>query len=527
MSASGRKKASSRKSSSIRDLVIVLGDQLDESSHLLASLDPDRDLVWMAEVKGESTHVWSSKMRTAVFLSAMRHFAARLADLGIPTRYLSLDDSRAFNSFGDALSATLESVSPERVLCLRPGEWRVLKELEQTCSGHDIPLEISEDPSFYSTPEDFFRHAEGRKQVRLEFFYRELRKRFNILMTEEGKPVGGAWNFDKSNRSAFPRSGPPEIPEPLIFPPDRITESVLESVEKHFADHPGTLGNFGWPVTRQQALAALEDFISNRLPHFGTWQDAMWTGEPWLFHSRISVALNLKLLKPAEAVDAAVRAFDDGLAPIEAVEGFVRQILGWREYVRGIYWWKMPGYLEMNHFGADRPLPAFFWNGDTTMTCLREAISQTLDHGYAHHIQRLMVTGLFCLLLGVDPKQVHQWYLAVYVDAVEWVELPNSLGMTQFADAGLMASKPYSASGKYIDRMSNYCRKCPYNPASSTGDDACPFTTLYWDFLIRHRSELSSIPRMDFQLRNLDRLSRKSINSIQSIAGKLKDSMAG
>jgi deoxyribodipyrimidine photolyase-related protein len=342
-----------------------------------------------------------------------------------------------------------------------------------------------------------------------------------ILMNGK-KPVGDQWNFDAENRGNFGKTGPGVLPAPSRFMPDAITQEVIHLVQQRFAHHPGSLDSFGWPVTRIQALAALEEFITHRLPCFGLYQDAMWEGEVWLYHSHLSSALNLKLLHPREVLSAAVKAYEDGHAPLEAVEGFVRQVLGWREYVRGIYWMNMPGYLELNTSNAHAHLPHFYWTGQTDMACMRDAIEQTLRHGYAHHIQRLMVTGLYALLLGVAPKEVHQWYLGVYVDAVEWVELPNTLGMSQFADGGLMASKPYVASGKYIDRMSNHCKGCRFNPAESTGDAACPFTTLYWDYLNTHADTLAKNPRMLMQLKNLNRLTDEKKHLIAAQASKLR-----
>jgi deoxyribodipyrimidine photolyase-related protein len=312
------------------------------------------------------------------------------------------------------------------------------------------------------------------------------------------------------------------LPAPTRFAPDAITQEVIDWVNGTLAHHPGSVTQFGWPVTRAQALVALQEFITHRLPSFGLYQDAMWEGEVWLYHSHLSCALNLKLLNPREVLAAAEAALQNGHAPLQAVEGFVRQILGWREYVRGIYWTHMPAYAEGNTQQAHEPLPAFYWTGDTEMACLRDAITQTLQHGYAHHIQRLMVTGLYALLLGVEPKQVHQWYLGVYVDAVEWVELPNTLGMSQFADGGLMASKPYVASGKYIDRMSNHCKGCRFNPAESTGETACPFTTLYWDYLDRHADMLAKNPRMLMQLKNLNRLTPAQREAIGTQAQSLR-----
>jgi deoxyribodipyrimidine photolyase-related protein len=303
-----------------------------------------------------------------------------------------------------------------------------------------------------------------------------------------------------------------------------MTKEVMSVVNDRLSKHPGTLNSCGWPVTRTQALEALDSFIQHRLSSFGFYQDAMWEGEVWLYHSHIASALNLKLLNPREVVSAAEKSYQDGKAPLPAVEGFIRQILGWREYVRGIYWTQMPEYLERNEMQANAKLPAFYWSGDTEMACLRDAINQTLNHGYAHHIQRLMVTGLFALLLGVHPKEVHAWYLGVYVDAVEWVELPNTLGMSQFADGGVMASKPYVASGKYIDRMSNHCKGCRFDPAVATGQNACPFTTLYWDYLHRHVDVLAKNPRMLMQLKNLNRLSPEAREEIATQANLIKNS---
>jgi deoxyribodipyrimidine photolyase-related protein len=343
----------------------------------------------------------------------------------------------------------------------------------------------------------------------MEYFYREQRRRHQVLMdgtADNPQPCGGTWNFDADNRQAFGRDGPGPLPPPSRFNPDATTQAVIDLVEQRFAHHPGQAQPFGWPVTRAQALAALDAFITQRLPHFGQWQDAMWAGEPWLYHAHLGAALNLKLLNPRELVARAEAAYRAGQAPLPAVEGFIRQILGWREYVRCIYWTQMPAYADHNALDAQQPLPAFFWTGDTPMACLRDAIGQTLQHGYAHHIQRLMVTGLYTLLLGVQPRQVQAWYLGVYVDAVEWVELPNVLGMALFADGGVMASKPYAATGKYIQRMGNHCAGCRFDPAQSTGDSACPFTTLYWDFLGRHETRLAANPRMALQVKNLARL---------------------
>ena len=486
-------------------LILILGDQLDEDASALSDFDSAHDMVWMAEVREESTHIASSKQRSTVFLSAMRHFASLLQTRGWPLMYRHLDDPDNSGTLAGELAKAIAQVKPEQLLMTAPGDWRVLKSLRAVAQQHDVPLEIRDDNHFFSTVREFADHAKGRKQLRLEYFYRALRQKTGILM--DGKqPVGGEWNFDASNRGSFGKQGPGLLPAPTRFEPDAITREVMAMVNRELANHPGSITTFGWPVTRAQALQALESFITHRLPSFGLYQDAMWEGEVWLYHSHLSCALNLKLLNPREVVEAATDALAKGHAPIEAVEGFVRQILGWREYVRGIYWTRMPEYLDQNAMQATAPLPGFYWTGETDMACLRDAIQQTLTHGYAHHIQRLMVTGLYALLLGVTPQEVHAWYLGVYVDAVEWVELPNTLGMSQFADGGLMASKPYIASGKYIDRMSNHCQGCRFNPAQSTGEQACPFTTLYWNYLDQHADVLARNPRMLMQLKNLNRL---------------------
>jgi deoxyribodipyrimidine photolyase-related protein len=504
----------------LRHLVLVLGDQLNQDASAFMDFDAQQDAVWMAEVDEESTHVKSSKQRTTLFLSAMRHFADDLRHKKWPLIYSVIDEPGNSGTLAGELDQAITKTRPTKLIMTAPGDWRVLQSLRAVASRHDLTLEIRDDTHFFSTVREFTQHAANRKQLRLEFFYRELRHKTGILM-DGGKPIGGQWNFDADNRGSFGKQGPGTLPAPKRFAPDAITQDVIRLVQHRFADHPGSVDSFGWPVTRAQALEALDAFIVQRLPSFGLYQDAMWEGELWLYHSHLSCALNLKLLNPKEVLDAAVDALNKGLAPIEAVEGFVRQLLGWREYVRGIYWMNMPGYLDLNSSDAHAPLPSFYWTGQTDMACLRDAIGQTLNHGYAHHIQRLMVTGLYALLLGVSPKEVHAWYLAVYVDAVEWVELPNTLGMSQFADGGLMASKPYVASGKYIDRMSNHCKGCRFNPAESIGETACPFTTLYWNYLSKHADSLAKNPRMLMQLKNLNRLSDETRSLIAAQALQL------
>ena len=509
----------------LRRLVIVLGDQLDRDSPLLQALDDRQDMVFMAEVREEATHVWSHKARIALFLAAMRHFRDDLLASGIPLHYLALETHK-HATLSAALDACLKTFRPQQVLMQRAGDWRVHQALTDTASRAGLGLDIVENPRFLVTLDDFQGWLGARKQPRMEHFYRFMRKRSGILMDDD-KPIGGKWNYDAENRRGFDRQGPGELPPPPAFTPDAITREVLRLVAREFPEHPGVLEDFDWPVTPGEADVALEDFIALRLPGFGRYQDAMWTGQPFLYHSLLSSSLNLSLLDPSQAIAMAIRALDEGAAPLAAVEGFIRQLLGWREYVRGIYWMRMPEYAGLNALGAGLPLPEFFWSGETDMQCLHETVQQTLRYGYAHHIQRLMIAGLYCLLYGVRPQAVHEWYLAVYVDAVEWVELPNTLGMSQYADGGYMASKPYAASGAYINRMSNYCAGCRYDPSVATGDTACPFTTLYWDFLLRHKGRFTSHPRTALQWRALGSKDRDELKAIRVKAGEIRSCSCG
>jgi len=503
----------------MRQLVLVLGDQLSLTNPALAGIDPRQDRVLMIEAPGEGAHVWSHKARIALFLSAMRHFAEALAAGGFPLEYVRLDDSPE-PALAARLRAALVRLAPERLVVCEPGEWRVLAAVQDAARDAGVPLDVRPDTHFLCSTKEFSAWARDKKMLLLEHFYRHMRRRTGVLMDGD-QPAGGAWNFDKENRAGFGRGGPGTIPPPPRFPPDARTREVIALVEKRFPDHPGSLASFAWPVTRAHALQALDGFIEERLQHFGRHQDAMWTGTPFGWHSALSAALNLKLLDPREVLAAAERAWLRDRRPIASVEGFVRQILGWREFVRGMYWLDMPGLAAANHFGHERPLPKWYWTGSTDMNCMRHVIGQTLEHGYAHHIQRLMVTGVFGLLAGVLPKAVCDWYLAVYVDAVEWVELPNTAGMALYANGGRFTSKPYVASGAYIKRMSNYCNGCRYKPEVREGPDACPFTVLYWDFLARHERELASNQRTALMVRNLDRLGAAERNAVRRKADRI------
>jgi len=504
---------------STRRLVVVLGDQLNLDSLALEGFSPAQDVIWMCEAAQESTHVPSSKHRIVMFLSAMRHFAMELHDKNWSVDYTLLNDPSHSGTLVGELGKALKKFKPEEMVVAQPGEYRLLQGLQDLSASTGVPLTVTHDAHFFTQPKDFEQFASSRKQLRMEYWYRELREKFNILM-EDGKPSAGQWNFDAENRKSFDKNGPVNVPSVTEFKPDQVTKEVIELVNSYFKDHVGHLDSFSRPVTRADALRTLKLFINERLTLFGDYEDAMWTDEPWLYHSHLSAALNLKLLNPREVVLAAEKAYQSGQAPIESVEGFIRQILGWREYVRGMYWLKMPQYLELNHLKATHPLPNFYWTGNTSMVCLSQSIQQTLHHGYAHHIQRLMVLGLYTLMYGVHPVEVHEWFLSVFVDAVEWAELPNSLGMSQYGDGGLMASKPYIASGKYIQRMSNYCKSCPFDPSISVGPKACPMTTLYWDFLITHQSLLTKNPRMGMQLKNLARLDAEKVIAIQNAASE-------
>jgi len=511
----------------LRHLIVVLGDQLDRHASAFDGFDATQDAVWMAEVAEESTHVWSSQQRTTLFLSAMRHFGQALHEDGVPLHYRRLDDPANSGTLAGELRASIQALRPQRVLWVEPGDHRVATALRAAAAAARVPFDEREDRHFLCSTAEFGAHARGRKQLRMEYFYRDMRRRHGVLTDAAGEPEGGTWNFDADNREAFGRDGPGVVPAPLRFEPDAITLEVMALVRTRFASHPGRINHFGWPVTRQQALQVLDRFVSERLELYGRYQDAMWTGQPWLYHAHVASSLNLKLLNPREVIERAEAAYRAGQAPLPAVEGFIRQILGWREYVRGIYWLKMPAYAGLNALDAQEALPAWYWTGQTDLRCLQDAITQTLEHGYAHHIQRLMVTGLYALLLGVQPQQVHAWYLAVYVDAVEWVELPNTLGMGQYADGGLVASKPYIATGKYIERMSDHCRGCRYKPGQRTGPQACPFTTLYWDFLGRHEQRFAAHPRMALQVKNLQRIAPAERQAISERAAEIRAGNVG
>ena len=494
----------------------MLGDQLTLDLAAIKRANKSKDIIIMAEVDAEAEYVKHHPKKIAFIFSAMRHFADTLKASGWKVLYSKIDDPQnSHNIIGEILRYA-EKVEANEVFVTKPGEWRLIELLENT------PLKVSiiEDDRFIASHAEFENWAHDKKALRMEFFYREMRRKTGLLMDGD-KPTGGKWNFDQENR----KSPPKEIitTEPTIFKHDEITKDVLALVNERYSSHFGEIYPFDYAVTPEDANIILDKFIQHSLPFFGDYQDAMMLDEPFLYHALISLYLNTGLLDPLETCRKVEEAFINGDAPLNAVEGFIRQIIGWREYIRGIYFLKGPGYTDQNYLKAKRKLPSFYWSADTKMRCVSQAVLQTKKHSYAHHIQRLMVTGNFALLADVDPKEVHQWYLSVYIDAFEWVEAPNTLGMSQFSDGGLVASKPYISSGAYINRMSNYCKSCHYDVKDKLGDRACPFNALYWDFLIRHKEKFSSNPRMAQMYRNWE---RQDENMKTSTLAKAKKTLA-
>lgn len=475
------------------NLILVLGDQLSPNLSSLKKGDKKTDRILMVEVTEEAIYVPHHKKKIAFLFSSMRHFAAQLRAGGWQVDYVALDNPENTGSFTGEVKRAAAIHQPEQIFVTEPGEWRVLNAISSWSDDLSIPVNILPDDRFIATHDEFQNWVSGRKQLRMEYFYREMRRKTGLLM-EGDQPEGGKWNYDQENRK--PASGDLFMPTVKRFEPDEITRDVLRLVDGHFPNHFGELEPFWFAVTADDAETVLEHFLKEALPRFGDYQDAMLTGEPFLYHSLLSFYINTGLLDPLHVCRRVEAAYYGGEAPLNAAEGYIRQIVGWREYVRGIYWLKMPEYVNSNFFENTRPLPDFYWTGETDMACMHAVIEQTKKEAYAHHIQRLMVTGNFALMAGIDPHQVHEWYLAVYADAYEWVELPNTLGMSQFADGGLLGSKPYSSSGNYINKMSDYCKTCRYDVKQKTGENACPFNSLYWDFLVRNEEKLKSNHRL-------------------------------
>jgi deoxyribodipyrimidine photolyase-related protein len=506
-----------------KTLIPILGDQLTRTLASLRGQTKEDSVILMMEVWDEATYVKHHKQKITLIFSAMRHFAEELREAGWEVDYVRLNDEGNSGSFTGEVARALERHDPARIRLVEAGEWRVQQALEEWPDKFPCAVEILPDDRFVCSHAEFRDWAEGRKHLTMEHFYREMRRKTGLLMREDGKPAGGEWNFDKDNREA-PDSemDPPPVPK---FEPDTITREVMALVEERFGDHFGNLETFHWPGTRDEAEKAADAFFSARIEKFGPYQDAMVHGQDDLYHSMLSTRINCGLLDPLDLCRRAEAAYEEGRAPINSVEGFIRQIIGWREYIRGFYWLKMPGLQSDNKLNAQRALPEFFWTGETDMRCLADCIRSTHDNAHAHHIQRLMVLGNFCLIAGIDPREVQDWYLVVYADAYEWVELPNVSGMILYADGGDLATKPYAASGNYINKMSDYCRECRYSVSKKTGEGACPFNPLYWHFMDRHRDRLESNHRIGRIYATWDRMGEEKQRDYLDSAQRFLDSL--
>ncbi|MBV9843207.1 MAG: cryptochrome/photolyase family protein [Sphingomonadaceae bacterium] len=500
-------------------LIPVFGDQLSEHLGSLRDVRRKDAVVLMVEVERPTRY---HKKKLVLVYAAMRHFAAALIEAGWTVDYVKLDQGDNSRRYTAELTRAIERHKPERLRLVAPSEYGPAKAVECWQARFALPVEIMADDRFVVGREEFARWAQGRSSLTMEFFYREVRRATGLLMNGDA-PAGGRWNYDHDNRKTPPKGL--NFPAMPAFAPDAITREVIAMVGRRFADHFGDLEPFGLPVTRAQAMLALDAFIRVSLPRFGDYQDAMLAGQDLLYHSALSPALNLGLLSPVEVCEAAEAAYRSGEVPINCAEGFIRQIIGWREYVRGLYWLDMPGFREANRLGATRPLPGFYWTGDAPMHCLRECVGQVRREAYSHHIQRLMVLGNFALIAGVDPKQIDDWFWVAYADAYQWVELPNVIGMSQFADGGRLATKPYAASGAYIRKMSDYCDRCRFDVKQRVGPDACPYNVLYWDFLARNRAAIGDNPRLTNIYRAWDRKSEEEQAALRASAAAFLDTL--
>lgn len=496
-------------------LVFLLGDQLSEDMSSLRDFSKEKDLILMCEIYDEAHYVKHHKKKIILIFSAMRHFAESLRHQGFNVEYVDYQTAKKhkLNSFSDVLQHTLKSHNVDEIQVTHAGEYRVQQELETWHQDFDVPVHILEDDRFLCSISEFKTYASGKKQLLMEFFYRMMRKKYDLLM-EQGKPIGGKWNYDKENRR--PADDSFMFYHPLKHKQDVMTQEVIQLVEEEFPDHFGSAEDFWFATTQSEAEESFQEFLEKALNDFGTYQDAMLDQEKFIYHSVCSIYLNIGLLDPLKMCRQVEETYRKNNIPLNSAEGFIRQILGWREFVRGIYWTYMPDYDQTNYFDNKHDLPAFYWNAKTDMNCMKCAIQQTIDEAYAHHIQRLMVTGNFALIYGVVPQQICEWYLAVYADAFDWVECPNTHGMVMHADGGVVGTKPYAASGKYIQRMSNYCENCIYDVKKITGDKACPFNFLYKDFLITHFDKLKDNHRMRLILKQVEKLSSEERKAIQT-----------
>lgn len=496
------------------NLCVILGDQLSSSISSLKNFKKNEDKILMMEVFNEATYANHHKKKLVLIFSAMRHFAKELQEKGVSVTYSKISKSQ--DNFTKELSSQCKKIQPKRIVITHPGEYRVLQEIKKWEKVLKIPVSIVDDDRFFCTIDEFKKWTVGRKELRMESFYQMMRKKYQILIDNNGKPKGGKWNYDIKNRKSLPKNHP-DIPKPLQHKPDDITKQVIAEVKNKFPKHFGDLEPFWFAVTHEQAKKSLNDFIKNRLSMFGPYEDAMAQEESFLYHSVLSMYLNIGLLEPKQIINKVLEK--DGIK-VESVEGFIRQILGWREYIRGIYWYTMPKYSKTNYFDAKNKLPKFYWTGNTDMNCMKNCIEQTIKESYAHHIQRLMITGNFALIAGIKPEEVCEWYLSVYADAYEWVELPNTHGMTLYADGGVLGSKPYAASGNYINKMSDYCKDCKYDVKQKEGDDACPFNYLYWNFFLKNQKKLEKNPRLWTVFSNIKKMSQEKKSQIRNNSKK-------
>ncbi len=502
----------------MKTTVWITGDQLRPDISALHGCDPDETVILMVESVERSRQIPYHKQKLTLIWSAMRRFADELREQGWTVDYHAVLDD-----FAAGLRNHLETHTPGQIRLMEGAEYGVadrLAELIRSVTSTPPDISITPNSMFLSDKETFAEWAASRKTLVMEHFYRDLRRKYDLLM-EDGKPAGGQWNYDKSNRKPPPQDH--SFPVEPEFPPDAITRDVMDTVDKLFPDHFGNVDGFNLPVTRDDADRALRIFLDERLDLFGPLQDAMVAGQPMMYHSQLSPLLNIGLLDPLTVCREAEKRYRDGSARLESVEGFIRQVLGWREFVYQVYHHAMPGYTERNQLNADLPLPSFYWDAETDMRCVHIAVRDLIERGINHHIQRLMVTGNFALLAGIDPHQVNEWYWLAYTDAYQWVVSPNVLGMALYADGGLVATKPYAASANYINRMSDYCSHCQYDPKQITGEQACPFNALYWDFLNQHRDTFAANHRMGLMLKNLDRKSQAELDTITSHAGGIRE----
>ncbi|ARV75117.1 cryptochrome/photolyase family protein [Vibrio campbellii] len=497
---------------------LILGDQLN-SEHSWFQQPDEQVLYLIAELKQENTYVTHHIHKVCAFFSAMEQFAKERQSEGHQVLHLTLDDTQSFDNLEQVLQHYVSEVGASKFEYQRPDEYRLLEQLAKLKLDGVVTRCVDSEHFLLPFEEIESQFPQG-KHIMMEHFYRRMRKRFDILM-QDGKPVGGKWNYDANNRNKLKAQDIEKLPQPLMFSTD--VSGIIERLERHDIKTIGNLeGDLLWPINRAQSLSLLAHFCQVCLPLFGRFQDAMigQHNAKWsLYHSRISFSLNSKLLHPREVIDASLKAFHSNEdIDISQAEGFIRQILGWREYIRGVYWANMPHYPKKNELGAERKLPDFFWNGETKMACMRNAIGQSLDYAYAHHIQRLMVTGNFCLLTEIDPDQVDEWYLGIYVDAIEWVEMPNTRGMALFADGGIVGTKPYAASGSYINKMSDYCKGCHYDNKARSGEGSCPFNSLYWRFMNKHDKRLATNPRIGMIFRSWDNMEEQQRQAILDTA---------